>query len=322
MTAAPLWISDRDVEALLDPQALIAATAEGFAAAENGGIREAGSTRLDGLDAADSYMTLYPAHAVGGLASAKLLAGRPANAAQGQPEIDAVVALVDPASGRIVALVAARTLTACRTAAATTAVLTRFLRRVPARIGLVGTGTQARAHGRILSAAGLAKEFVVASPRGDMGKARAVAEEIGTATGIPVRTAEASSIAVTCDAVILMTLAFRPIDLGDLGADAVIASIGPFYPHGQEMDPSIVRTAACVVSDHPARLRRQWAGSPMLDVEALPLFSAADVIAGRCVPPAAGRRVFLSDGRGFQDNVAAAMVYRAALAAGRGTPLP
>jgi ornithine cyclodeaminase/alanine dehydrogenase-like protein (mu-crystallin family) len=322
MTSSPLWISEADVKALLDPAALIAAIEAGFRAAAAGAIREPSSTRIDGLDGAGAYMTLYPAHAEGGLASAKILAGRPANAAEGRPEIDAMTALVDPRDGRIAALISACALTAYRTAAGTAAVLKRLLRKEPVRVGLLGTGAQIGAHGRMLAAAGLVADFAIASPRGDMAKAKAAAQSIAAATGIDARPCAPRDIAHGRDALILATLADRPANLGAIGATCLIASIGPFYPHAQELDPAIVAQAAFVVSDHPDRLRRQWAGSPLLDAEALRLFSAADLLSGNVAPPPAGRSIFLSDGRAFQDNVAAATIYHAALAAGRGTRLP
>lgn len=317
---APLWISEQDVESLLDPHALVAAVTEGFPAAAAGRIREAASTRLDGLDGGGAYMTVYPARAEAGLASVKLLAGRPENAAHGLPEIDAVTALVDPASGFIVALISARALTASRTAAATAAVLRRLM-PAAGRIGLVGTGAQALAHGRILAAAGLALEFRVASPRGDKARADATARLIAGKSGVSASGVDCSVLADGCDAVILMTLARIPVDIGRMSPDLVLVSIGPFYPEAQELDPAVAIAASLVVSDHPERLRRQWAGSPLLDVDSLQLLSAADLIAGRTALPRTGRRVFLSDGRGFQDNVAAEMIYRAALAEGRGRRL-
>ncbi len=237
MSQAPLWIGEAEVEALVDPPALIAAVEAGFLAAEEGRIREPGSTRMDGLDGGDAYLTLYPAHAEGGFATAKVLAGRPANARDNRPEIDALVTLVDPATGRIAAILSGRALTALRTAAATAAVLRRLVRRAPARIALIGTGGQARAHGRILAAAGLAAEFLVASPRGDDARARMAADAIGVAASVgarPVGNEDASA----ADVVVCLTLAERPMPLPALRPDAVIVSVGPFYPHAQEIEPA------------------------------------------------------------------------------------
>ncbi len=320
MSDGPLWIGEAEVEALVDPQALIAAVEAGFLAAESGGIREPGSTRMDRLDGGDSYLTLYPAHAEGGFATAKILAGRPANARENRPEIDALVTLVDPGTGRIAAILSGRALTALRTAAATAVVLRRLVRTKPGQVALIGTGGQARAHGGMLAAAGLAAEILVASPQGHETRARMAAEAIGTAGNVdarPVGLDEASS----ADVVVCLTLAARPLPLPALRTDAVIVSVGPFYPHAQEIDPALVASASLVVSDHPARLRRQWAGSPLLDLDGLPLVSASDLLAGRAIPPPVGRRLFLSDGRAFEDNIAATLVYRAALAKGVGLHL-
>ncbi len=321
MIEGPLWITEAEVEALVDPMALIGAVEQGFLAAETGAIREPGSTRMDGLDGGDSYLTLYPAHAEGGFATAKILAGRPANARDGRPEIDALVTLVDPAAGRIVAILSGRALTALRTAAATAAVLRRLLRRTPAPMALIGTGGQARAHGRMLAAAGLASEILVASPRGDLGRAEAAADAIRAAGGAPVRAMTLSAAVAESAAIIGLSLADKPLPFSAPPPQVVMASVGPFYPHAHEIDPALVAAAACVVSDHPARLRRQWAGSPLLPVDALPLVAASDLLAERASPPPEGRRLFLSDGRAFQDNVAATLIYRAAFARGVGRHL-
>jgi len=321
MIDSPLWISEAEVERLLDPQALVAAVAAGWRDCEAGIVAEAGSTRLDGLDGGGAYMSLYPSHARGGFAAAKALAGRPANAASGRLEIDAVVALIGPEAGRIVALIAARALTALRTAAASATVLRRLLPPRPSRIALVGTGAQARAHGRILAAIGLVSGFQVASPRGDGEKAGAFAAALIAATGVQSEARALSDVAEGADALILMSLAQKPLDLGRLPRDLAIVGVGPFYPHAHELAPDLVAKAAFVVSDDPRRLRRQWAGSALLDVARLTLASAADVAAGAAAP-GRGHRVFLSDGRAFQDNVAATMIYRAALAAGAGLRLP
>jgi ornithine cyclodeaminase/alanine dehydrogenase-like protein (mu-crystallin family) len=318
----PLWISQADVEALLEPAALIAAIEEGFCAVEAGQFNERPSTRMDGMDGGDAYMTLYPSQASGSFASVKLLAGRPSNAREGRPEIDAVVALVDPSTGRIVALIAARALTALRTAAATTAVLKRLIGNTGARIGLIGTGSQIMAHGRMLAAVGLARDFAVASPSGSLTRASSVATEIAARTGIKTRPCACNDIARDSDVLILATLASQPVDVGDIGENCVIASIGPFYPHAHELAPGLLMHAAFIVSDDPERLRRQWASAPQVEVDAWRVTSVAALVSDKVIPPATGRRIFLSDGRAFQDNIAAVQVYRAALVAGRGMRLP
>jgi alanine dehydrogenase len=323
VTNGPLWISEADVEALLDMAALTSAMEVGFAAVARGETLEPASLRMNGLDGDEAYLTLFPAHTVRGLASVKLLSGRPANSGEGRPEIDAIVALVEPASGRIVALVAARALTAYRTAAVTSLVLDRLLPRKPARIGLIGTGAQARAHLKMLAETGIGGAFRTASPLGRLARAQALAASADVmAPGHDVIACPLRDLSRDSDALIFMTLAKQPVDPGSLPGDGAIACIGTFYPHAHEINPAWLARASIVISDDPERLKRQWAGSALIDFGKLRLSSVADLLAGRIEPPATGLRIFLSDGRGFEDNVAATMIYRAALAAGRGLRLP
>jgi ornithine cyclodeaminase/alanine dehydrogenase-like protein (mu-crystallin family) len=323
MTNRLLWISEADVEALLDPVALMSAAAEGFAAVARGETVEPAPTRMNGLDGAEAYISVFPAHAERGLASVKVLAGRPANAGEGRPEIDAIVSLADPASGRIVALIAARALTAYRTAAATALVLARLLHRKPARIGLIGTGAQAKAHLRLLAETGVGDAFKVASPLGGLARAQAlVAAAGGAAASHDIVACPLSELARSSDALIFMTLAKEPIEPGQLPDDCAIASIGTFYPHAHEIDPVWLASASIVVSDDPVRLQRQWEATGLIDFDRVRLISVTDLLADGFEPPGTGLRIFLSDGRGFEDNVAATLIYHAALAAGRGLRLP
>jgi ornithine cyclodeaminase/alanine dehydrogenase-like protein (mu-crystallin family) len=323
MTNSPLWISEADIEVLLDAAVLTSAVEAGFAAVARSETLEPAPLRMDGLDGGEAYLTLFSAHAKRGLASVKILSGRPANSSEGRPEIDAIVALADPASGCIVALVAARALTAYRTAAVTSLVLARLLPRKPARIGLVGTGAQARAHLKMLAGTGIGAAFKIASPLGRFAHAQALAASADVmASAHDVTACPPRDLSRDSDALIFMTLAQQPVDPGSLPDDCAIACIGTFYPHACEIDPAWLARASIVISDDPGRLKRQWEGSALIDFGKVRLSSVADLLAGRFEPPMTGLRIFLSDGRGFEDNVAATMFYRAALAAGRGLYLP
>ncbi len=314
---SPLWLSEDDVEALVDPARLVASVAAGFASP--GRYAEPDALRIDGTDGATGYLTVFPAADLDrGLGSAKLLAGRPANARDGIPEIDAVVALVEARRGRIVALLSARRLTAYRTAAVTAAALARLgLER--AIVGLVGTGLQAETHARVLIETGVADRILVASAsRGRQAARRFIC---GLRGGLAERCkpVETGVIAGRSDALVTLSLAAAPLPLGDLPADLVIAGIGPFYPGAHELDPAMVASADTVISDHPARLRRQWAGHPLAGRQ---LIGLDELFSARARAHARGHRIILSDGRAFEDNVAAIQIFEAARAAGRGLPLP
>jgi alanine dehydrogenase len=315
---AVLWLGEADVEALVDPVALVDGLAQAFANLATR-FTECEAARIDRTDGATGYLSVFPAvDGTGALASAKVLAGRPANAAEGRPEIDAVLVAAEPATGRIAAILSARRLTAYRTAGVTALAL-RHLGVQGATVALAGTGLQARTHARVLLAMGIAKRILVASAsRG---------EEVAKAfvAGLPPTIAERSAavpleaMAARGDVLVTLSLAARPLPLGPLQSDAIVVGVGPFYPHAHELDPVLVAAAEAVISDHPERLRRQWAGHA---VAARPLLGLDDLASLRAEAPATGLRVVLSDGRAFEDNVAAQQILAAARAAGSGITLP
>jgi 1-piperideine-2-carboxylate/1-pyrroline-2-carboxylate reductase [NAD(P)H] len=320
--SAQLWISEADVETLIEPRALMQTVKAGFLALDKDGLIEPPALRIDGLDGGAAYFTVFPAHNLAtGIASAKILAGRPGNPAEGRPEIDAVVALADTRTGRIQALISARALTAYRTAAVTALALTELLKDQPRTIGLIGTGAQARAHARMLAETGLAKAILVASPLQGPARAEAFAAELTAINGLPVCATAVGAMAAQCDAVVTMSLARTPLSLGKIPPDLVIVGVGPFYPDAHEIDPDLVSTAAMVVSDHPERLKRQWADSALLDMAGIDPVAITSLLSGSVKAPTKGRRIMLSDGRGFEDNVAATLVFEAAQRAGKGLSL-
>jgi ornithine cyclodeaminase/alanine dehydrogenase-like protein (mu-crystallin family) len=317
-----IWLSESDVEVLLEPATLVARIEASFRTMSRDYVIEPDSTRIDGIGAARNYLTVFPSHCVStGIATAKVLAGARDSRRLGQPEIDAVVVAVDASSARIRAVIAARTLTALRTAATTTVAVRHLMGAAASHeIGLIGTGGQARAHARALAAVGIARSFVVASPTGGAARAKAFAAQIAVLTGRPAAGVSVGQAASKATVVIAATLSGTPLVGDELGGDAMVVSIGPFYPGDTEIDPHLCRTAAIVVSDHPARLRRQWTALPAILPERL--VSLEDLVAGAAARPAAGRAIFLSDGRAFEDNVAAGLVLEAAAETGRGLVLP
>lgn len=316
-----IWLSEAEVEELLDPAALVAGIEEAFRNLSTGAVTEPAATRIDGLGEGTSYLTVFPSYrAAGAIAAAKVLAGRRDNPAHGRPEIDAVVVVADAGAARIRAVIAARAMTALRTAA-TTAVAIRHLRPGASAmaVGLVGTGAQGRAHARILAATGLAERFLVAAPASGLDRAEAFAAEVRALTGRAAAVATVARIAAESEAIITATLAQAPLLGAGIRRDVVIASVGPFYPGETEIAPELPRSATAVVSDHPARLQRQWAGVPGMIPDSV--IALGDLVSGQAHAPERGLALFLSDGRAFEDNVAAGLVLAAAERRGRGLAL-
>ena len=314
-----IWLSEADVLDLLDPVVLCRAIEAELAAPR---IVEGGMSRLGSVTDASGYLSTYPALATNSArATVKVLTGARNNARDGRPEIDAVIVVVDMADACIRAVIAARALTAMRTAAATAIAVQCLCRDHDIEtIGLVGTGTQARAHIRTFAALGLGKPYVIAAPRRGHGHARAIAGELAEATGAEVQPSDIAAIASSSDVIVTATLSSVPLIGGDVRSDSVIACVGPFYPGDTEIDPALCRAAALVVSDDPERLPNQWQSAPRV----LPdeVVSLRDLVAGTLGNmPSGGLRIFLSDGRAFEDNIAAGLVLEQARALGRGMTL-
>ncbi len=319
-----IWLSDRDVSELLDPLELMDALAIGFSELETGLMQEPASLRLNRLGPDSAYMTLFPAlNKLSGMASAKVLVGDPAQGLRGQPEIDAIVALAEGASARFVALIEARQMTALRTAAIT-ALAVRALQagRGPGVVGVVGCGCQGAAHARLLSAAGLASRLLVASSHGDNERAESFAVETARATGLDARAVSTDDLVRQADVLVTATLSVVPVFRASPRPDAIVAVIGPFLPQAHEIDPGLCGEAGLIVSDHKERLIQQWAARPADIHSANPrLVGLGDLLASRCAARSTGLALFFSDGRGFEDNVAARLVFEAARAQGRGLKL-
>jgi ornithine cyclodeaminase/alanine dehydrogenase-like protein (mu-crystallin family) len=316
-----IWLGEEDVERLLDPVALVAAIEAGFGEAAINALIEPPASRIDGLGEGTSYLTVFPSYRrAAALATAKVLAGRRDNPSFGRPEIDAVVVVADARSAHIKAIVSARAMTALRTAA-TTAVAIRHLRRevAPGVVGLVGTGAQGRAHARVLAATGLAASLLVAAPVGGLVRAARFAAEVSAATALAVRPATVAEVVGECDVVVTATLSGSPLVGANLGREALLASVGPFYPGETEIEPGLCRQVSLLLSDHPERLRRQWESVPGVIPEQVAALS--DLVAGEVRRPPAGQALFLSDGRALEDNIAAGLVLEAAERAGCGCEL-
>src|SRR5690348_10582026 len=148
MVAAVLILSERDVEALLDVDALIDALADAMVdlSAGRASVPNRVGARVAGSDGLLAAMPGYTPSA--GALATKLVTLFPGNAGGELPTHQAVVVVFDPATGRPVALLDGNAITATRTGAGS-ALATRLLAREDAsKLAILGTGVQARAHAR------------------------------------------------------------------------------------------------------------------------------------------------------------------------------
>ena len=316
------WYAERDVASLLNPGKLIARIEDGFRDLATGKLRDPRPTRIDADEHGANYTTFPVYWPRLGLASVKVLSGVPANPAHGRPMIDAVIVVMDAATGAIRAMMSGRRITALRTAAAS-AIAVRYL--VPGKGGtltVIGTGAQGIAHAETLPLVRSFGEILVASATGDRARAAGTAQSIRSRTGLPVSAADAGEAAGRGDVVVLATLASNPmVGPGDVKSDALLISVGSFRPNETEIDPALAEAAGMTIADDADRLRAAWQSTHMrFAVRATDL---AALVTGSVLPQTSGLRVFLSDGRAFEDLAAAAVVLDAATETGfEALPLP
>ena len=255
-----LVLNRQQVEALLDLDQLIDALAAAMAELSAG--RVSMPPRIAArVPEAEGLLAVMPAYLpASGALAAKLVSVFPHNASSGLPTHLAVVAVFDPRAGACVALLDGTYLTAARTAAGS-ALATRLLARPDADVlAIVGTGVQARMHGRVVPRVRRFREIRVVGR--DAQKMAALAEDLSRELGVPAKpfatfAAAASGAGVICAA----THCTEPVVIGRwLGSGVHVNSVG-FNPQGRELDDEAIRKSLIVVESRASALASFPAGS-------------------------------------------------------------
>jgi alanine dehydrogenase len=322
-----LVLSRREVEELLDVDALIEALAGAMADLSAG--RASVPNRVGALvDEHDGLLAAMPAFTPSArLLATKLVTLFPHNAGSGLPTHQAVIAVFDPENGRPAALLDGTAITAIRTGAGS-ALATRLLAREDAQtLAILGTGVQARSHARAVTRVRAFRELRVAGRT--PAKAQLLAEELSDELDLTIRAA--ASWAAACDGadvVCATTHAREPVVRREwLARGCHVNSVG-YDPHGREVDDATVAESLVIVESRPAALAPVPAGSnDLLEPIERGLIDADHVHAevGELV---LGRRpgrsstaqltLYKSVGVAVQDCAAAALALQAARAQGAG----
>src|SRR6266487_1090746 len=141
----PLWLTETEVRAVLDPAALIDAMETALSAFSAGEVVQPVRTAFEIGER--SFFALMPAfEGRHGILGAKLVTVVPTNAARGLDTHLAAISLFDAGTGELLAIMDGRYITEVRTAAVS-AVSVRHLARTDSRVlAIVGSGVQARSH--------------------------------------------------------------------------------------------------------------------------------------------------------------------------------
>jgi alanine dehydrogenase len=327
--AAILVLSRADVAPLLDPDALRQAVAGAMADVSAG--RVSMPNRVAALVAEhEGFLGAMPAYLPSGNAlTTKLVSLFPRN--RDRPTHQAVLVAFDPDTGTPVALMDATEITAARTAAGS-ALSTELLAREDARVlAILGTGVQARTHGRAVARVRPFERILVAGR--DRSKAEMLAEELRVDLPGSVEAVASFEDAVrAADVVSATTHADVPVVRWEwLRPGTHVTSVG-FNASGLgEVDAETVVGSAIFVESREAALAPPPAGAvelirPIADglIDATHVRAEiGEVVSGT----AAGRTsedevtLYKSVGVAAQDAAAAAIVLEAARRSGAGTEI-
>jgi ornithine cyclodeaminase/alanine dehydrogenase-like protein (mu-crystallin family) len=302
--------TDSEIRSLLDPAEVVDAIEAAFA-------REYRTTAVmpvrTHVEVADrGVLLVMPCYdsAVPGLGTKLLMVFDDA-----AERLQATYVLLDPATGKLQALMAANYLTDVRTAA-TSAVATRHMAREDVRVlGVFGTGRQARSHIAVISAMRRFDRVLVCGSSAERSRtfAAAMAKELNLA----IEPAAARSCASQSDVICTCTTSSTPIFEGkSLRPGTHLNLVGAFQPHKREADSKTMRRARIVVETYESALAE--AGDLLIPMSE-GVISREDVVADLheiASGKKAGRTsadeitVFKNLGCALEDLVAAALAYQ------------
>jgi alanine dehydrogenase len=234
---------------------------------------------------------------------AKLVTVCPGNTARGLPTHHATIAMLDPATGVVDAIVDGRYITEARTAAVS-AVSTRRLAREDAQVlGILGSGVQARSH---FEALGLVRRFrEVRAWSLTAERLRKFAADTGA------RAMESPEAVVRgADVVVAVTASPTPVVRSEwVDEGAHVIAVGSCEPSKRELDPALVARARLIVDSREAALKE--AGDVVMGI-AEGLWTAEHIVAELGELPARENdrevTVFKSLGLAVEDLFAAHLV--------------
>ena len=320
-----LVLSDAAVRELLPPGDIADAMRTALTALARGEADQPLRTLLKPEHAA-GFMGLMPAYLSGRdpAYAVKAICVMPANPARGLDSHQGVVLLSSAETGQPLALLNASAVTAIRTAAVS-AVATDLLARADAtELAIIGTGVQARAHLRAISASRRLTQVRVAGR--DAATAAKFAAELAGPDGPPVTACGSAEQAVAgAGVVVTATSSAEPVLRYEwLAPGTHINAVGACLPRHRELDANTV-AAAGFFADSKESVRAE-SGDFLLALAEGAIgpdhirAELGEILIGSAPGRADDQEitVFESLGVAVEDLAAAALAYRKAAASGAG----
>ena len=296
-------LDDADVRRLLRLEPLIAGMREALIDLSAGRVVQPLRTVME-LPPGDGLLFLKPVLTREVLAT-KLITLVPGNVERGLPTLLATIVLMDPKTGRTLAVMDGTWITALRTAAVTAVAVDCLAANDSKVVALLGSGALARTHALALRAVRPISQIRVWS-RNPANVERCARDVEGTAFS------SAENAVRDADVVCTVTNASEPVLKGAwLKPGAFVAAIGAPRPTWRELDDEAMRNV--VIADSYAAAAQE-SGDVMLS-GAKVTAEIGEILAGTRPRPAPGAIiVFKALGQAVEDAVAARLVYDAALA--------
>jgi ornithine cyclodeaminase/alanine dehydrogenase-like protein (mu-crystallin family) len=256
---------------------------------------------------------------------AKLVTVFESNTARGLPTHLASIALLDPETGALRALLDGRYITESRTAAVSAVTSRALARKTASSLAIIGSGVQARSHLEALSRVHRLRQVTVWSPNKER-REQFVQDGL---QAVPRITAvdHAGEAIVGADLIVLATSSPTPvIENNWVKPGAHVMSVGACRPNQREMDPELVQRGRLFVDSRAAALVES--GDVVMGIQE-GRFTADHIRAeiGELVNGASGRQtdrdvtIFKSLGLAVEDVTAADLAYQRAVERGVGKEL-
>lgn len=237
-----------------------------------------------------------------------------------------VFSLYKADTGELAAIVQVFAMGALRTGAAS-GIATKYMARTDAsRLGVIGTGRQARTQVEAICKIRPIEEILVFS-RSAENRARFCAELADMGEAVPVHSAEAA--VRDCDIVVTATTATEPVLLGDwLAPGTHVNAIGANYEYRRETDSAAIGRTAIIATDDLEQVKYEATDLTAPVAEGIigwdRVVGLGDIVAGNTPGRQTDQDItlFKSLGVALEDVALAACAYEKALKAGIGQLLP